>query len=274
MLIDGVPKGSSSDLPAALRSTDSNQLAEQDGLENSASISASPKEHEKLKETSDEIGGGNSSRRRTDDDSHFMNLVGYSEDSDEDDSVQVADVGDVGCKETTPDGISAVARKQNQEMDPAQSLLVKLLFIYAVSVTPDSVEHDDTVVPVALQEAAVATEPEAKKEVDEPTQNENGEPAAIKPEVVEHAGTEADPKEKKVEASAQEDIAEAVAAEPEPAGTQENAEASTQPSPMEIEGVVAEAGELPSTERGDNDVTIEPEESDASAAAAMKEPGC
>ncbi|XP_037465435.1 uncharacterized protein LOC119337411 isoform X2 [Triticum dicoccoides] len=367
MQIDGVSKGSSSDLPAALRSTNSNQPAEQDGLENSPSISACPKENEKLEETSDEIGGGNSNRSRTDGDSHIMNLVGYSEDSDEDDSIQVADVGDVGCKETTHDDISAVARGAEPGDGPCTEPTCETAVHVPEAISEDGhgttalgsvqvstteikdlesgrcLEHG-TGTPVVLQEGtAVATEPEAKKEVDEPTQNEDVEPAAIKPEAVEHAGTEADPskeasippqeetaavalvtgpeqneeadaptqvepvaivpdsmehastqvdqsietavrlpdetsvipgtepEEKKVEASPQEDNVGAVATEPEPAGTQENAEVSTQPSPMEIElaqetamlgeaetrqqlplpsaeGVIAEASEPPSTE--------------------------
>ncbi|KAF7107901.1 hypothetical protein CFC21_108478 [Triticum aestivum] len=348
MQIDGVSKGSSSDLPAALRSTDSNQPAEQDGLENSPSISACPKEHEKLEETSDEIGGGNSNRSRTDGDSHIMNLVGYSEDSDEDNSIQVADVGDVGSKETTHDGISAVPRGAEPGDGPCTEPTCETAvhvheFNVDVAISEDGhgtmalgsvqasttelkdlesgrcLEHG-TGTPVALQEGtAVAAEPEAKKEVDEP---KDVEPAAIKPEAVEHDGTEADPskeasippqeettavalvtgpeqneeadaptqvkpvavipgtgpEEKKVEASTQEDNAEAVAAEPESARAQENAEASTQPSPMEIESVqeTAMLGEaetrqqlpLPSAEG----VVAEASEPPSIEVAAMKEP--
>ncbi|KAF7094773.1 hypothetical protein CFC21_097055 [Triticum aestivum] len=369
MQIDSVSKGSSSDLPAALRSTDSNQLAEQ--------VSPCPKEHEKLEETSGEIGGGNSNRSRTDGDSHIMNLVGYSEDSDEDDSIQVADVGDVGSKETTHYDISAVARGAEPGdgpcTEPTCETAVHVHECNAdVAISEDghgttalgSVQVSTTELkdlesgrclehgigtPVALQEGtAVATEPEAKKEVDEPTQNEDVELAAIKPEAVEHAGTEADPskeasippqeettavalvtgpeqneeadaptqvepvaivpdsmehastevdqsietsvrlpektsvipgtepEEKKVEASSQEDNVEAVAAEPEPAGSQENAEVSTKPSPMEIESVqeTAMLGEaetrqqlpLPSAEG------VVAEASEPPEVTAMKEP--
>ncbi|EMS62916.1 Transcription activator BRG1 [Triticum urartu] len=314
MQIDSVSKGSSSDLPAALRSTDSNQPAEQ--------VSPCPKEHEKLEETSGEIGGGNSNRSRTDGDSHIMNLVGYSEDSDEDDSIQVADVGDVGSKETTHYDISAVARGAEPGdgpcTEPTCETAVHVHECNAdVAISEDGhgttalgsvqvsttelkdlesgrcLEHG-TGTPVALQEGtAVATEPEAKKEpeavehagteadpskeasippqeettavalVTGPEQNEEAdaptqvEPVAIVPDSMEHASTEVDqsietsvrlpdktsvipgtePEEKKVEASSQEDNVEAVAAEPEPAGSQENAEVSTKPSPMEIESV-------------------------------------
>ncbi|KQK18704.1 chromatin structure-remodeling complex protein SYD isoform X2 [Brachypodium distachyon] len=118
MQIDDISKGSSSDFPPALQSTGSNQPAKQDGLENSSSIFASPKEQEKVEETFNETDGGNPNRSHTDDASHIMNLVGYSpsEDSDEDDSVQVADVGDlVGSKETPLDVLSATITDANKE---------------------------------------------------------------------------------------------------------------------------------------------------------------
>uniref|UniRef100_A0ACD6AJC9 Uncharacterized protein n=1 Tax=Avena sativa TaxID=4498 RepID=A0ACD6AJC9_AVESA len=183
MQIDGIYKGSSGDLPASLQPepADSNQPAEQDALENSAPISASPNEHEKLKETSSEAAGGNSNCNRTDDDSHAMNLVGYSpsEGSDEDDSVQVAEAGDLeGSKELALDVVFAIAGAA--EPEPICENAVHVQKGSAEAAHPST---DEGSVQVSM------AEPEAKKEGDAPTQKENVESAAIKPETV---GTEAD----------------------------------------------------------------------------------
>ncbi|CAM0913347.1 unnamed protein product [Alopecurus aequalis] len=170
MQIDG-------DLPAALQPADLNQPAEQDALENSASISASPNEHKKRKETSGEAGDVNPNLSRTHDDAHAINLVGYSasEDSDEDSSAKVAEAGvSVGSKGTTLDAVPA-AIAGGAEPEPTCET--------AVHVQEGSAE--------ASGPEDGSTEPEAKKGDAAPTQKENVE-SAVKPETAEHAGTGAD----------------------------------------------------------------------------------
>ncbi|KAM0917906.1 hypothetical protein ACQ4PT_009309 [Festuca glaucescens] len=199
MQIDVIPKGSSSDLPAALQPAGSNQPAEQDGLENSASIAASPNEHEKLKETSSETGGGNLSCSWTDDDSHAVNLVGYSpsEGSDED-SAKVAEAGDLeGSKETTLDVVSAIAGgaepscgssiSRGAEPEPVCETSVHVQEGVSEAADPE----DGSTMDQGSVQVSTA-EPEAKKDDDAPIQKESVESAAIESEAVEHAGTEAD----------------------------------------------------------------------------------
>ncbi|KAM0895530.1 hypothetical protein ACQ4PT_023792 [Festuca glaucescens] len=199
MQIDGIPEGSSSDLPAALQPAGSNLPAEQDGLENSASIAASPNEHEKLKETSSETGGDNLSCSRADDDSHAVNLVGYSpsEGSDED-SAKVAEAGDLeGSKETTLDVVSAIAGgaepsggssiSRGAEPEPVCETPVHVQEGISEAADPE----DGSTMDQGSVQVSTA-EPEAKKDDDAPTQKENVESAAIESEAVEHAGTEAD----------------------------------------------------------------------------------
>ncbi|KAL5199384.1 hypothetical protein ABZP36_020587 [Zizania latifolia] len=105
MQIDGVSEGPSSDLSSVSQSSDSNQPAEQERLENIYNKFTST-----MDETSNISAGDNPKCSLTNDDSQTMNLVGYSpsEDSNDDDSVQVADGDDVmGNKEAAVDVLSA-----------------------------------------------------------------------------------------------------------------------------------------------------------------------
>ncbi|XP_051203890.1 uncharacterized protein [Lolium perenne] len=192
-----------SDLPAALQPAGSNLPAEQDGLENSASIAASPNEHEKLEETSSETGGGNLSCSRADDDSHAVNLVGYSpsEGSDED-SAKVAEAGDLeGSKETTLDVVSAIAGgaeprggssiSRGAEPEPVCETPVHVQEGISEAADPeDGSTMDQGSVQVSTAEPEAKKD--AKKDDDAPTQKENVGLAAIESEAVEHAGTEPD----------------------------------------------------------------------------------
>ncbi|XP_006655973.2 chromatin structure-remodeling complex protein SYD isoform X1 [Oryza brachyantha] len=131
MQIDGIPECPSSNLPAVLQSTDSNQPTEEERLEDSDSKFASTNEQG----TSDMSGGDNAKCSLTNDDSRTMNLVGYSpsEDSNDDDSAQVGDGDDgdgvLGNKEGTDDVISAactndVSALKTESMDPHGSVEV------------------------------------------------------------------------------------------------------------------------------------------------------
>jgi hypothetical protein len=192
--IDGISKVSCSDFPAALQPADSNKPAE------------SPNEHERVKETSSETGGGNQNLSQTGDDSHTVNLVGYSpsEGSDEDDSVQVAEAGDImGDKETTLDAVPAIAGlseprdvscpepsggiPRGAEPDPICEAVVH---VQEGSTEVADPEDGSTVDQSSVQVST--TESEEKIGDDPPTRKENVESAAIKPETVEHAGIEAD----------------------------------------------------------------------------------
>ncbi|KAL5224347.1 hypothetical protein ABZP36_010986 [Zizania latifolia] len=102
MHIEGIYKSSSSDCPAALPSTDSNQPAEQERFMNSATKFASTKKQEKTDEPSDRSGDENPAHSFTNDDSHDKNVAGCfpSKNSNEDNSAHVADGGDlVGSKD-------------------------------------------------------------------------------------------------------------------------------------------------------------------------------
>ncbi|KAG8094264.1 hypothetical protein GUJ93_ZPchr0012g20724 [Zizania palustris] len=101
MHIDGIYKSSSSDCPAALPSTDSNQPAEQERFVSSDTKFASTKTQEKTDEPSDRSGDENPAHSFTNDDSHDKNVAGYfpSKNSNEGNSAHVADGGDlVGSK--------------------------------------------------------------------------------------------------------------------------------------------------------------------------------
>uniref|UniRef100_A0A0D9WNZ5 Chromatin structure-remodeling complex protein SYD n=1 Tax=Leersia perrieri TaxID=77586 RepID=A0A0D9WNZ5_9ORYZ len=103
MQVDHISEGPS-ELPAVSQLTDSNQTAEQERLE-----MASTAEQGSRDETSDMSGGDNAKCSLTNDDSQTINLVGYSpsEDSNDDDSVQLADGGGVLGNKGTDDVLSA-----------------------------------------------------------------------------------------------------------------------------------------------------------------------
>ncbi|KAG8076253.1 hypothetical protein GUJ93_ZPchr0006g42814 [Zizania palustris] len=114
MQIDGVSEGPSRDLSSVSQSSDSNQSAEQERLENIYTKFTST-----MDETSNISPGDNAKCILTNDDSQTMNLVGYSpsEDSNEDDSVQVADGDDdMGNKEAAVDVLSTACADGVKEL--------------------------------------------------------------------------------------------------------------------------------------------------------------
>uniref|UniRef100_A0ACD5V8R8 Uncharacterized protein n=1 Tax=Avena sativa TaxID=4498 RepID=A0ACD5V8R8_AVESA len=302
MQIGGIHKGSSGDLPAALQPepAGSNQPAVQDALENNASMSTSPNEHEKLKEASSETGGGNSNCNRTDD-SHAMNLVGYSpsEGSDEDDSVQVAEAGDLeGSKELTldvvsstagaaepreercpePSGVSAIAR--GAEPEPICENAVHVQEGSAEAAHPeDGSMKDEGSVQVSMaepettkkeddaptQKETLVTRPEQNEEANTSAQDEKTiEPVAAVPDHAEHSSTEQLGEDLKV-----------LNTQPAPGGVnlklgEAKAEQLLQPSSSEDMTVTRDllcrtGAKTPSTEHACIDGTLDQKEADAAA---------